>query len=146
MLDEIPRVRQIPGEPRRRWFTDEAMDLIAWYDEEGAVVGFQLAWGKGPGGAASGGSGEQIITWRRGSATPTHARVDDGERAPGHHKATPILLGGGTFDPFALAGRFWRRSERVPPELRELVARKLAAAGAEWPPPQEGVVPHVSGR
>jgi hypothetical protein len=30
MLSEIPEARQIRGEPRRRWFTSESMDLYVW--------------------------------------------------------------------------------------------------------------------
>jgi hypothetical protein len=31
MLKEIQKTRQITGEPRRRWFSDEVFDLIVWY-------------------------------------------------------------------------------------------------------------------
>ena len=42
MLTEIKGTRQIPGEGRRRWFRDDELDLIVWYEENGAIAGFQL--------------------------------------------------------------------------------------------------------
>ena len=41
-LDEVQTPRQHPGEPRRRWFTSVALDLIVWYDPTGRPAGFQL--------------------------------------------------------------------------------------------------------
>src|SRR4029453_10152222 len=32
-LIEFPNVSQIPGEPRRRWFTSENLGLVVWCDE-----------------------------------------------------------------------------------------------------------------
>ena len=45
-LTEIPEVRQIPDEPRRRWFRSDDLDLIVWCDESGAPTSFQLCYDK----------------------------------------------------------------------------------------------------
>ncbi len=44
MLRELADVRQIPGEPRRRWFADDYFDLIVWFDKRGQIIGFQLCY------------------------------------------------------------------------------------------------------
>lgn len=44
MLKETPSVRQILGEPRRRWFGDEDFDLIIWYASDDSILGFQLCY------------------------------------------------------------------------------------------------------
>ena len=45
-LVEIIHVRQVPGDPRRRWFSSDDMDLIVWYDDSDAPIGFQLCYDK----------------------------------------------------------------------------------------------------
>jgi len=32
MLEESEYVRQVKGEPKRRWFSDDYFDLIVWVD------------------------------------------------------------------------------------------------------------------
>jgi len=39
MLREIRDVRQVSGEPMRRWFSDEDFDLIVWLDPEDRIIG-----------------------------------------------------------------------------------------------------------
>jgi hypothetical protein len=46
MLREIKQVRQTPGQPFRRWFNDELLDLFVWHDEVGRINGFQLCFDK----------------------------------------------------------------------------------------------------
>ena len=43
-LSEVRNCRQVRGEPRRRWFGSEQMDLIVWCDDTGAPIGFQLCY------------------------------------------------------------------------------------------------------
>ena len=46
MLHEWEGIRQREEEGHRRWYVDEAMDLIVWF-EDSDVVGFQLCYDKG---------------------------------------------------------------------------------------------------
>jgi hypothetical protein len=46
LLREIPRVKQHAGEPPRRWFTDETMDLYVWAGDDCRIIGFQLTYNK----------------------------------------------------------------------------------------------------
>jgi len=83
MFSETPNVRQIKGEPRRRWFSDEDLELIVWFGEDDRIVGFQLCYEieKQP----------KALTWRE-SGGFLHSGIDDGENRGRHHKATPILI------------------------------------------------------
>lgn len=82
MLHEIETVRQIPGETPRRWFNNEALDLIVWQDERGAVIRFQLVYDKD--------RDERLVEWMPDELR--HYRVDLGEHHALQHDMTPILL------------------------------------------------------
>ena len=82
MLREVNEVQQVPGEPRRRWFASEALDLIVWEDADRRVTGFQLCYRVD--------DDEKALTWRAGRGF-THNRVDDGEGRPARHKMSPVL-------------------------------------------------------
>src|SRR5690242_6752512 len=82
MLMEFQNVRQVPGEPRRRWFTSEDVDLVVWCDESGCAIAFQLCYDKA--------RSERALTWKPDCGF-SHRAVDDGEGSRGKYKATPIL-------------------------------------------------------
>jgi hypothetical protein len=116
MLSEVKNPRQIKNEGHRRWFTDSYFDLIVWYEQDGAALaGFQLCYDKE--------REERALTWRRGKGFD-HKRIDDGE-VTGRMKMTPVLVPDGTFDYSVIAERFRRESEKIDPEIRELVYEKL---------------------
>ena len=96
ILTEVENARQRAGEPRRRWFTSDDLDLIVWSDEAGRPIGFQFCYGRP--------RSEHALTWstERGY---WHAAVDDGERMGLGHKASPVLVPDGPLDV--------RRLERV---------------------------------
>ncbi|MBI9097252.1 MAG: hypothetical protein JEY91_02190 [Spirochaetaceae bacterium] len=57
MLAEVKNVRQIPEEGLRRWFMDNDMDLILWYDsDENKMIGFQISYDKR--------SVQRTVTWK----------------------------------------------------------------------------------
>lgn len=114
MLSEIRGVRQIPGEGRRRWFRDEKLDLIVWYDD-GDVTGFQLCYDTD--------ADERAITWYA-TGSFVHARVDSGDH-PGQINATPILVSDGVFDATSIAERFRAAAAEIDPEIAQMVYRKL---------------------
>jgi len=43
---EISGVKQTPGEPFRRWFSCESMDLFVWTNDSDEVVSYQLSYDK----------------------------------------------------------------------------------------------------
>ncbi len=116
MLKEVVPTRQIPNEPRRIWFIDDEMDLIAWFAEDQAILGFQLCNNKGP--------EEHALTWFRGKGY-SYERVDDGEGRPGRLKMTPILLHAAIPDIPRLSRLFHEKSQDLPEQLRDFVQTKL---------------------
>lgn len=46
MLREIGYIKQTHGQPFRRWFNDELLDLFVWQEEGGRITGFQLCFDK----------------------------------------------------------------------------------------------------
>jgi len=117
MLHEIPNVRQIPGEGRRRWFTDAYFDLIVWYAEDGSLTGFQLCYDKE--------GEERAFTWNRGHAC-VHESTDSSE-LPGHSKMSPVLTGGSPAPARNIAVRFMQQSANVEPAIVRVVFTTICA-------------------
>lgn len=116
MLNEIPRVRQIPGEPARRWFTCAEMDLIVWIGETGEIFGFQICYDKT--------DREKALTWKEDSGF-SHMRVSTGETGRRFAKMMPILVMDGTVDRTRLIALFEKESAELAPGLREFVLAKV---------------------
>ncbi len=119
MLREQADVEQIPGEKRRRWFSDDYFDLIVWETEYGEMVGFQLCYDKG--------KDEHALTWFR-ETDLRHNRVDDGESPPLQYKSTPILVPDGSYDAPALAQEFLQRSALIDPRVASVVHERLTGS------------------
>ena len=115
MLIEIENARQIDGEERRRWFKDNELDLIIWYDNSDAIIGFQLCYDKS--------TRERALTWNWPNRY-SHNAIDDGE-VPGGPKMTPILVADGVFDSARIAAEFRARSANLPPDLTNTIMKKL---------------------
>ncbi len=115
MLMEIPNVRQVEGDPKRRWFRSNQLDLIVWYSESGGIIGFQLCYNRGP--------EERALTWfeKKGFS---HNRVDDGE-SKNRHKMTPILVRDGVLDKEGLLKSFDAESAGVDTAVADIVRRKI---------------------
>ena len=97
MLKENISVRQITGEPRRRWFENRDFDLIIWFDDSEAIIGFELCYHKL--------TDEHALRWDRESGYQ-HYRIDDGEGGVRKHKASPVSTGGKPFDRHQIALHF----------------------------------------
>jgi hypothetical protein len=123
---EITKVSQAAGEPRRRWFVSDALDLVVWWDAAGQPSGFQLCYEQG--------GSERALTWHSEQGF-THRAVDDGERRCGKHKAIPILLAEGLFDANPVAARFAAESAELPSEVADFVIQKLREHPSYVPEP-----------
>ena len=117
MLKEIPYIRQIEGEPRRRWFEDEYFDLIVWFDQDGAILEFELCYDKT--------KVQRALRWE-GPEQYSHFRVDDGEHHAGRGKASPILLRDTRFDREKVLRRFELESGSLEESIARLVHEKIA--------------------
>ena len=116
MLKELKATRQIPGEPFRRWYTDNDNDLVVWLEQH-RITGFQLL--------VPGSCGRTVVTWHEGER-PTVAGLDDGEGRPGRAKMTPILIHQDTIDVGNVLQQFKGISEELPSGLAKLVEDELA--------------------
>jgi hypothetical protein len=116
LLKEVMSVRQIAGEPRRRWLTFAQLDLIVWCDAAGAPAAFQLCYDKP--------HSERAITW-----TPEigflHTAVDDGEGLAPRYKGTPILTASERVDAERVRALFAAASRDLPRDVVDFVTGKL---------------------
>jgi hypothetical protein len=116
MLQEVPNIRQVPGEDRRRWFASDDMDLTVWFGDRGGITGFELGYGKG----------EQSYAVRWGQETGfLQGRVDDGEGRPGRFKGSPVLLPDRFFDAKQLSRLFRENSRDLDGHLTDFICQKL---------------------
>jgi hypothetical protein len=115
-LTELQNARQVPGEPLRRWFTSETMDLIVWLDASGHGHGFQLCYGKP--------LQERALTWRPEQGF-MHRAVDDGSSQLQGHKNTPLLVADGHADPQRLLQLFEEAGAKLPADIMQLVTTAL---------------------
>lgn len=103
MLRESDKVRQVQGEPHRRWFWDDFFDLLVW-DDEGAVTGFQLKYQTS--------NGARMLTWQQGKRCKHHG-IDEGDDDPTRFDMTRMLIRDGVFDHESVASEFHRRAEQM---------------------------------
>lgn len=82
MLRELKHVSQIPGEPYRRWFSSQKLELIIWQDNE-TIVGFHLCYGTP--------CQEYALIWQFPNDY-SHNWVDPGPMHPGLPKPAPTLI------------------------------------------------------
>ena len=80
-MQEYAGVRQIPGEPRRRWFGSKEFDLIVRVSDSQEFIDFELCYDKH--------HDEHSLTWSK-TAGFSHMAVDDGEAIMGRYKQTSI--------------------------------------------------------
>ncbi|MBI1891742.1 MAG: hypothetical protein HYS18_13925 [Burkholderiales bacterium] len=117
MLKEIRAVRQIKGEPQRRWFTSNSMDLVVWCGDNGGPTGFQLCYDKG--------KFERALSWSQ-SGGYSHMAVDDGESGAAlRYKSSPILIADGELNKMRLIRLFVANSAHLPQEIAAFVCEKL---------------------
>jgi hypothetical protein len=118
MLRELENVRQVSGEPARRWFSDEIFDLVVFSDEIGNLISFQLIYDKMGLGRA--------LSWDKTTGY-SHHRMDDGEDRPGKPKSTPILLADGLFNKQVIARDFAEISASIDAGVARFVLEKITA-------------------
>jgi hypothetical protein len=115
MLRELPNTKQVEGEPTRKWYFSNDLDLVVWFGQTGTPCAFQLAYDKF--------QGEHSIAWRaeRGYS---HYIVDDGERQAGDFE-TPLLYENGQFRRDAVLEKFLELSGELPLPVAKFLAEKL---------------------
>lgn len=116
MLREIKGVKQIPGEPRRRWFHDRFFDLVVWCSENDHPVGFQLCYKEG--------FETKALTWWEDSGFK-HNRIDEGEDRTGRPKMAPILIADGRFDKDGVLPKFQKAGREIDAKISRFVTEKI---------------------
>ena len=116
MMQEHPDVRQIEGDPRRRWFSDDFFDLIVWFAPDGSMHGFQLCYDRD--------FKPRALTWLKGHGY-THDGIDDGDAPGGMNKSSPILVADGLFDKEDIAAKFETSAAELPDDIRGPVREKI---------------------
>lgn len=116
MLKEFENVKQVSGEPRRRWFDDEYFDLIVWFDKNGSVWGFQLCYDRE--------NKPRALTWTRKNGYK-HSGIDYGEGMSGGGMASPVLVTDGLFDTGTIAKRLEAASKDLPLQISLFVLEKV---------------------
>jgi hypothetical protein len=112
MLREMRHIRQNPGEPPRRWFSDDHWDLYIW-ERDDEIAGFQLCYGKD--------HYQRALTWMEGGK-PQHTAVD--EEPPSRYRA-PIMIADGLMPISEVRERFMADSTQIDESIRDYVLRKL---------------------
>jgi hypothetical protein len=116
MLREINPVRQIKGQQKRRWFSDDFFDLLVWIDERDEISGFQLSYDRS--------HNQRALTWHIESGF-THHHIDDGEGKPGKMKATPILIPDSHFNYAEIGRRFKKNGSHIDERIFSFVYDKI---------------------
>ena len=102
-LQEYKRTRQVKGEPRKRWFTSQELDLFVWFDKNDEPIGFQFCYDKQ--------LGEHSISWDK-EKDFRYTAVDDGGSLK--HKGSPILVPNGATDLLRVLRIFDNGSKDLP--------------------------------
>jgi len=107
MLRELKKVRQIKGEPFRRWFVDEDLELILWYDLDRKLEGFQICYDKL--------AGTRTITWKR-------VKTSTGE-------SKSLLMSDGPYNKSRLLALMEQGSKEMDANLRSFILERLQSHG-----------------
>ena len=115
MFQEIDNPRQNDGDPFRRVFQGDKLDLVVWYEGE-KIIGFQLGM------TISG--HKSVYTWDHKKGGMTHG-VDVGEGYPFKAKQSPVLTEGTTSFGYKLMEVFMEEGESLDNTLGIFIYSKL---------------------
>jgi len=107
MLQELKNVKQIDGEAFRRWFVDDDLELILWYDDAKKLEGFQICYDKR--------AGTRTITWKRITSS-------DGD-------TKSVLLSDGPYNKSRLLAMMKASTPSLDEKLRTFILGRLETHG-----------------
>ena len=120
MLHETRHVAQVRGDRFRRCFVDEKLDLVVWYETDGTIHGFQLAYDPQ--------DSPRIVTWTPGRGL-FHASLDTGEDSPLANRS-PVLRPCADYNPDQLLAAFLSATAELPDVERAFVEARLRESDA----------------
>ena len=109
MLYEIKGIQKHKGEPVRRWFYDDEIDLCVWLDDHGTIIGFQLVYGEP----------KHALTWWHHKGFAHNRVVDDGDHLPN------TLVADGIFETERIEARFRAKAAEIDETVADFVHGKL---------------------
>jgi len=115
LLHELVNPRQHPGEPRRRLFWDDYIQLCVWFDHQDRQLGFELSYDL---------AGDCRALRCMPGPEVRHYAVDDGE-SRSLRKATPILRLDHSRIDHRIAGDFRNRSRDIDPDIAGQVQEQI---------------------
>lgn len=115
MLLENPHINQLRGEPRRRFFFDDCLQLYTWTDPQGGIVAFELSYDLW--------RDARAFRWQAGCGME-HYRIDDGE-SRAFRKSVAILRPDPSRIDRRIREEFARRSGNMDAGILEAVLREL---------------------
>ena len=121
MLRETRHVAQVRGDRSRRCFVDEKLDLVVWYEVDGTIHGFQLAYD--PEGSP------RVVTWTPARGL-SHASLDVGEDSPLANRS-PVLRSSADYNPEQLLAAFASAAAELPGAERTFVEARLRESAAK---------------
>lgn len=107
MLQELQNVRQVRGEGLRRWFVDDDLELILWYDFDNKLEGFQICYDKL--------AGTRTITWKKITADTGGTKS--------------ILVSDGPYNKARLSALVQRSTRSLEENLRSFILNRLESHG-----------------
>jgi len=116
-LFRVNEPRQPTREQHPRWFSNEDFDLFVWFDDLGAIAGFELCYDRS--------DVERALSWSpiRGYR---HWRVDTGEATGLNYDMTPILEPDDTdFPKDRVIAAFVEAADALEPTIRSFVVQRL---------------------
>lgn len=116
MLKEISDLTQTSDDLRRRWFSDNNLDLYIWDDKNNDIFEIQICFNKD--------SDEQVLTWNKESGLSCHM-VDSGSTSPIKMKSSPILTKESKHNIETVRRLFIERGQKLEHDLYELILSKL---------------------
>ncbi len=115
---EYRYVRNIPGEPRLRWFQSDYFELFVWFEQDDTPIAFRLCYDRG--------YQEHAITWEKATGYLRHDKVDDGQAIESYPRS-PILVRLTHSIPTGVIERFQQTPGEIPTNIRQLIVDRLGA-------------------
>jgi hypothetical protein len=116
MLKEISNLNDTSDNLKRRWFTDNRLDLYVWVDQDGNIVEFQLSYNKP--------QDERIVKWTRKNGL-SHYHVENGDPSPYKADASAILQGEAKLDIAEVRKIFKQSAPKLDHDLHEFIITRL---------------------
>jgi len=116
-LSEFTHTGQHHGEPFRRWFMNQQMDLIVWFDACNEPISFQFCFDKP--------EAEKSLMWSAEYGYLFMA-VDDGDNPYGfEHKKSPMMVAGTKPDMEIIEDLFTLVNGSLPEKVSRFVCNKI---------------------